>query len=346
MLAAVFHGLKDIRIEEVEQPAVGPDEALLKVRAATICGTDLRTYASGHHQVGGARRIFGHEVAGDVVAVGAAATGLKVGQKIAVAPNAGCGCCWQCIQGNNHLCDSLVSLGMNVDGAFAEYMRVPARYIRGGNAVEIPEGVTYAEAALVEPCSCVYNGISAVRIEPGDVVAIIGAGPIGIMHLLMARLSGARRVIISEMSEERLEQALTFGADLTVNPESRDVAEAVREVSGGQGANVVIVAAPSPDAQMQALELIAARGRINFFGGLPRGNEFIRFNSNLIHYKEVMVTGTSGSNNYQYRRTMEIVASGRIKLEPLLSARFPLARVDEAFALAASRKALKVAVEA
>lgn len=347
MLAAVYHGPKDIRVEKVEQPAIGPDEALLKVRAATICGTDLRTYTSGHHEsLSGAQRILGHEVAGDVVAVGPAVTSLKVGQRVAVAPNAGCGGCWQCIQGNNHLCEGHWALGMNVDGAFAEYMRIPAPYIRGGNVAEIPEGVSYAEAALVEPCSCVYNGIRAVHIEPGDVVLIIGAGPIGIMHLFMARLSGARRVIVSEMSEERLTQALAFGADLTVNPEKQDVGEVVRAASGGQGAHVVIVAAPSPAAQMQAMEFVAVHGRINFFGGLPKGSEFIRFNSNLVHYKEVVVTGTSGSNNYQYRRTMEIVASGRIRLEQLLSARFPLAQVDEAFALAASRKALKVAVEA
>ncbi|MGQ9625332.1 MAG: zinc-dependent dehydrogenase [Anaerolineae bacterium] len=346
MLAAVYHGIQDIRVEEVEGPPIGPEEALLRVRAATICGTDLRIYTSGHFKIPpGTKRILGHEVAGEVAAVGQAVKALKPGQRIAIAPNIGCGTCWQCIQGHNHMCPDYEAFGISLDGAFAQYMRIPAPFIQRGNIAFIPESLSYEEAALNEPFSCCYNGSRACRIEPGDMVLIIGAGPIGIMHLFLARLSGASLVIVSEMIEERLAQAMEFGADLVVNPARDDVAEVVQKASGGRGADVVIVAAPSPAAQEQALELVATQGRINFFGGLPTGKEFIRFNSNLVHYKGIIVTGTTGSSSFQFRRSMEILASGRVKLARLISARFPLTQIKEAFDLAASKKILKVVVE-
>ncbi len=346
MLAAVYYGIEDIRVEEVEQPAIGPNEALLRVRAATICGTDLRIYASGHFKIPpGTKRILGHEVAGEVAAVGSEVQTLKPGQRIAIAPNVGCGACWQCLQGHNHLCPDYQAFGVSLDGAFAQYMRIPAAFIQRGNITPIPESLSYGEAALNEPFSCCYNGSRACRIEPGDVVLIVGAGPIGIMHLFLARLSGARLVILSEMIEERLAQAVEFGADLGLNPARDDVVEAVREASEGRGADAVIVAAPSPAAQEQALELVAIQGRINFFGGLPKGKEFIRFNSNRVHYKEITVTGTTGSSSAQFRRTMEILASGQVNLAPLISARVPLSQIKEAFELAASKKVLKVVVE-
>ncbi len=345
MLAAVYYGVQDIRVEEVEQPAIGEDEALLRVRAAPICGTDLRIYSTGHFKIPpGTRRILGHEVAGEVTAVGSRVESLSPGMRVAIAPNVGCGTCHQCIQGNNHLCPDYEAFGISLNGAFAEYMRIPADFIRQGNIVPIPEGISFEEGALSEPFSCCYNGSRACRIEPGDVVLIVGAGPIGIMHLFLARLSGASVVIISEMIQERLAQALEFGADVGINPLQEDLVEAVMAASDGRGADAVIVAAPSPAAQEQALDLVATQGHINFFGGLPQGKEFIRFNSNRVHYKEITVTGTTGSSNYQFRRAMEIIASRRVDLSPLVSACFPLSQMDEALTMAASKKALKVVI--
>ena len=173
---------------------------------------------------------------------------------------------------------------------------------------------------------------------------IMGAGPIDIMHLLLSRLSGASTVIVSEMIEERRLQALEFGDDLSVDPGKQDLLAAVWEASYGRGADVILVAAPAPSAQEQSLDLAATSGRINFFGGLPQESEFISFNSNRVHYRENMVTGTTGSSNYEFHRNMEIIGSGRVALSRLISARFPLSEAKEAFAVAASKKALKVII--
>jgi len=343
MLAVVYHSLGDIRVEEVERPSIGEEEALLRVKAASICGTDLRIYASGHFKIPpGTSRVLGHELAGEIVEVGFKVRGLEVGMGVGIAPNIGCGTCVQCIQGHSNLCPHYEAFGISLDGAFAQYMCIPAEAIRQGNIVSLPQNLSYEEAVLNEPFSCCYNGILACDIRPGDVVLIVGAGPIGIMNLLLASLSGASKVIISEMIEERRTRALEFGADLAINPAKEDLTAAIGEATDGRGVDVIILAAPSPEAQEQALELVAPQGRINFFSGLPKGKEFIRFNSNRVHYKELVVTGTTGSNNYQYRKTMAILGSGRVDLSGLISATFPLERALEAFELAKSRKALKV----
>lgn len=345
MLAAVYYSPGDIRVEEVRRPTIGDEEALLRVRAASICGTDLRIYSSGHFKIPpGTSRILGHEFAGEVAEVGSMVKALTPGMRIAIAPNIGCGVCEQCIQGHNHLCPTYEAFGISLDGAFSEYMLIPKEAIHQGNIVPLPEGVSFEEAALNEPFSCCYNGSRACQIEPGDSVLIVGAGPIGIMHLILASLSGASRVIISEMIEERLSEALEFGADLAINPTKEDLPVAIGEATDGQGVDVIIVAAPSPAAQEQALDLAAPQGRINFFSGLPQGREIINFNSNRVHYKQLVVMGTTGSSNYQYRKSMEIIGSGKIDLSPLISARFPLSKVEEAFTLAASKKAMKVLI--
>ena len=345
MLAAVYHGVGDIRVEDVPHPTVGEDEALLRVRAASICGTDLRIYSSGHFKIpSGTSRILGHEFAGEVIEVGSMVNSLIPGMRIAVAPNIGCGVCRQCIKGHSHLCPVYDAFGITLDGAFSEYILIPKEAIQQGNVASVPESVSFEEAALSEPFSCCYNGSRACRIEPGDSVLIVGAGPIGIMHLFLASLSGASSIVISETIEERLSQALEFGADLVINPEKENLVAAIKEVTDGRGVDVIIVAAPSPAAQEQALDLAAPQGRINFFGGLPQGRESINFNSNRVHYKQLVVTGTTGSSNYQYRKSMEIVASGRVDLSSLISARFPLTEVTEAFSLAASKKAMKVLI--
>jgi len=345
MLAAVYHGIGDLRLEKLPEPAFGEDEALLRVRAASICGTDLRIYASGHFKIPpGTPRILGHELAGEVVAVGSEVKALEPGMRVAIAPNIGCGTCLECIRGRDHLCPNYDALGISLDGAFVEYMRVPAPFIRRGNVVPIPQGLSYEEAALNEPFSCCYHGAQACRITPGDVVLIVGAGPIGIMHLLLARLSGASRVIVSEAAEERRLRALEFGSDVAIDPSKENLQAVVQEVTAGRGADVIIVAAASSAAQEQSLNLAATGGRINFFGGLPAGDECIRFHSNRLHYRELVVTGTTGSTNYEFRRSMEIIASGGVVLSDLITARFRLSEVEEAFAVAASGKALKVVI--
>ena len=346
MLAAIYHGPGDLRVEQAPVPATGPGEVLLKVQAASICGTDLRIFHGGHRKYpAGTIRIPGHEAVGEIVEIGSGLAGLETGQRVFVAPNMGCGHCEQCIAGNNNLCLDFNAIGITLDGAFAEYLRVPAAAVQQGNLMPIEDGVDPAVAALIEPFACVLRGQKPLVIRPGEVVLVMGAGPIGIMHLLLARLRGAGRVLVSDLVPERLEQAMRMGADRAIDLGKEDQEEAVKAASGGRGADVVIVAAPAHQAQEAALQVAATGGRINFFGGLPKDRSTINFDSNILHYKELTVTATTACSTRDCREAARIVNSGRVDLSPLVSARYPLSEAVPAFAAAEDRRSLKIVLE-
>ncbi len=346
MLSAVYHGPNDLRLEERPIPEIAADEILLKVENASICGTDLRILHGTHRKFPqGTVRIPGHEIVGEIADLGKALHGYEVGKKVFIAPNMGCGHCRQCIRGRNNLCRDYDAFGITLDGAFAQYMRVTAPAIRQGNVIGLDAGVDRLVAPLIEPLACVLHGQDAVSIRPGDMVLIMGAGPIGIMHLLLAKLHGASRVIVSEVTPERVVKAQGFRPDRVVNPQQENLPDIVRQETGGRGADVVLVAAPSAAAQQEALRLAGLGGRINLFGGLPNEQSQVQFDSNLIHYKELSVTGTTGSSTGDCRRALEIVQSGHVDLGGLVGACFPLAKVSEAFGAAQEKQALKVVLQ-
>ena len=346
MLAAVYHGPEDVRLEEVPVPIIGADEVLLKVANAGICGTDLRIWHGAHRKFPpGTVRIPGHELVGDIIELGANVKGLEPGERVFVAPNMGCGHCRQCVSGNNNRCARYEAIGVTMDGAFAEYVRIPAAAILQGNLIPLAAQADPAAAALIEPFACVLRGQDAVAVRPGEVVLVIGAGPIGVMHVMLARLRGAGRVIVSDLLPDRLRLAIRTGADRTANPLQEDLAAVIAEESGGEGADVIIVAAPAAGAQEEALKLSAIGGRINLFGGLPREQSTIRFDSNLVHYKELVVTGTTACSTADCWRAAALVNSGRVDLSHLVSARFPLSEALQALAAAEDRKSLKVVIE-
>ena len=345
MLAAVYHGPNDIRVENVQKPEINKDELLVKVLSASICGTDLRIFHGNHRLYPpGTIRIPGHEVVGDIVAVGNEVTGYSIGQRVFVAPNMGCGHCKQCITGNNNLCANYQALGVTMDGGFAEYMKVPANSIRQGNIIEVSKDVDPAVAALMEPFACVLRGQNAVHIEPGEVMLVIGAGPIGVMHTKLAKVRGAGKVIVSEPISSRADQVRKMGADLVINPVEQNLRKVLDEVTDSQGADVIIVAAPVHAAQESALDLAAIGGRINFFGGLPKDRPTINFDSNLVHYKELVITATTACSTADCWQAAAIVNAGLIDLSELVSQRFPLKESVQAFAAAEDRKELKIVI--
>jgi L-iditol 2-dehydrogenase len=346
MTAAVYYGPRDLRVEEVSIPDIRAGELLLQVEEASICGTDLRVFHGQHRMFPpGTVRIPGHEVVGTIAGLGPGVKGYAAGQRVFVAPNMGCGHCRQCISGANNLCPDYQAIGLTMDGGFAEYMRVPAQAVAQGNVMPVRADLNPAVAALIEPLACVLRGQTALRVRPGDVVLVLGAGPIGVMHIKLARLSGARRVLVSEPNPLRLELALKAGADRGINPTEEDPAAAVAAESGGQGADAIIVATAAHGAQEASLRLAAIGGRINFFGGLPKDRPSITFDANLVHYRELIVTGTTACSTDDCRRAAEIVNSGRIDLSDLISGRFPLDQVAEAMAAAEDGKSLKVVLE-
>ena len=346
MLAAVYHGPNDLRVEDVPVPEIGTGELLVKVLSASICGTDLRILHGNHRMYpAGTVRIPGHEVVGTIAKVGPGLSAYTVGQKVFCAPNTGCGHCQQCITGNNNLCANYDAIGVTSDGGFAEYVRIPANSVQQGNVIPVAADVDPAVAALMEPFACVVRGQNALRIAPGEVVLVIGAGPIGVMHTKLAKVRGAGRVVVSEPVPDRDSQVKRMGADRVVNPSLEDLRAVLEEESNGRGANVIIVAAPVHAAQESALALAAISGRINFFGGLPKDRPNITIDSNLIHYKELVITATTACSTADCWQAAQIVNSGLVDLSDIVSQRFPLREAAAAFAAAEDRKSLKVVLQ-
>jgi L-iditol 2-dehydrogenase len=345
MKAAVYYGPEDIRYQDVPYPEFGPRELVIKVLSANICGTDLRIYHGGHrHYPEGTIRIPGHEVVGEIVALGEEVEKYQIGDRVFIAPNMGDGDSRETISGNNNLDPNFRAIGINIDGAFAEYMKVPEDAIRQGNVMPVSEEEDPAVAALIEPLACVLRGQNAINTKSGDIVLVMGAGPIGMLHVLLAKVRGAAKVLVSEPVQSRREQALELGADLVVDPINEDLNAVVKSVSGGRGADVVIVAAPSKPAQESALEIAAVGGRINLFGGLPKDDPTIRFDSNLVHYKELVVTGTTACSTLDCLQAADLVNAGIMDLEPLVTKRFELADVDQAFKAAGDGSNMRVAL--
>ena len=346
MLAAVYHGPNDLRVEDVPRPEIGKGEILVKVLSASICGTDLRIFHGSHRMyTPGTVRIPGHEVVGTIAEVGVEVKNYTVGQRVFCAPNTGCGHCQQCIMGNNNLCANYDALGVTSNGGFAEFVRIPANAVRQGNVIPISETVDPAVAALMEPFACVLRGQNALHMKPGELVLIFGAGPIGVMHTKLAKAHGAGRVIVSEPLPDRAAQALRMGADRVVDPNSEDLKHVLDEETQLRGADVIIVAAPVHAAQESALNLAAIGGRINFFGGLPKERPVINFDSNAVHYKELVITGTTACSTADCWQAAQIVNSGLVDLSDIVSHRFPLREALIAFAIAGDRKSLKIVLE-
>ncbi len=346
MLAAVYHGPNDLRLEDVPVPAVGKGEILVKVISASICGTDLRILHGNHRMYPpGTVRIPGHEVVGTIAEIGAEVENYSIGQRVFCAPNTGCGHCKQCISGNNNLCANYDAIGVTSDGGFAEYVRIPANSVRQGNVIPVDDYIDPAVAALMEPFACVLRGQNALHMQPGEVVLVMGAGPIGVMHVKLARARGAGRIIVSEPAVGRAIQAKQMGADRVVDPTSEDLKSILDVESGGRGADVVIVAAPIHTAQESALELAAIGGRINYFGGLPKDRPTISFNSNLVHYKELVVTATTACSTADCWQAAQIVNSRVVDLADIVSQRFPLRAAAQAFIAAEDGKSLKIVLE-
>jgi L-iditol 2-dehydrogenase len=345
MKAARLYGKEDLRVENVPAPTIGEGDILLRIKAAAICGTDIRMYRNGAR---GATPetplILGHEIAGVIEKVGAGVSGYTEGMKVAVAPNMGCGICDECVSGNTQMCSTYKAFGINIPGAFAELMRVPAEAVRQGNVAVIPEGVDFVSAAMVEPLSCVYNAFQRVAIVPGDTVLVIGAGPIGLMHAKLALMAGAAQVFMNDLSEERMGLCTKLEPGIRALP-AAGLAERIREETRGRGLSVCITAAPSADAQILSLELLGLNGRAMFFGGLPEGKSKVALDTNHVHYKQITIMGTTRSSIFQYRACLNLIASRRVVVEDLATGRSGLDGIHGSFAQIMQGKGLKSVVE-
>jgi len=244
------------------------------------------------------------------------------------------------------MCDDLTAIGYHYDGGFAQYMLVPARAVRNGCVNVLPDNLSYEEAAIAEPLACVINGQELSGVKLGDTVVVIGSGPVGSFHLELARSKGASKTILSEAAQERLDAAKELGtADIYVNPMKEDLAKKVMDETEGRGADVVIVACSVGKAQEQSLQLVAKRGNINFFGGLPKDKPFIQFDSNQIHYKEFTVVGTHGSAPRHNLTAINLISEGRIKAKKYITRTLPLDKVAEGIAAVEKAQGFKTIIK-
>jgi len=340
MKAAMLYGVKDLRIEDIPVPKVGSGEVLVKVKAATTCGTDLKIFQRGYvEKVIKLPTIFGHEWAGDVAETGEGLEWPEKGMRVRAGNSAPCLRCVMCQKGKYNLCENMIWLW----GAYAEYIKVPSRMVLV-NMQEIPHHVSYEEAAITEPLACVLHGIEEARVKLGDAVTIIGAGPIGLLHLLTVKKMGAEKVMIIDLVEERLNFAEKLGADETVNAGKVDAAEMVRKFTDGYGADIVIEAIGLRVTWEQAMKLVRKGGTVLEFGGCPPGTE-IKLNTELLHYGEVTVLGTFHATPLHFRKALNLIATKTIDVKPLITRKMRLEKIREAFEiLSTSKSEIKIAV--
>lgn len=342
MQAAVLRGINDLRLDRRERPEPGPGEVLLRMDANTICGTDLRLISGA--KTAGVRPgvVMGHEFAGRVEAVGEGVEGVPLGAQATCSIVLSCNHCPACLAGREHLCENLELFGYAIDGGMAEYMLVPRRAVENGNLVIAPQELDPTLLALAEPVSCVINGANQFRVQPGESVMVLGTGPIGLLHVALANLAGATTILASGRPG-RLEPALEMGATDAFDLTGQALTDEILSRTDGRGVDVVIVCVGAPELANQALELAAIGGRVNYFAGFPKGST-AEMDPNLIHYKELVVTGGSNARRADVRTAVELLSSGRLPVGSLVTHTFPLRELDAAITAVRERQGLKVAV--
>ena len=288
-------------------------------------------------------RILGHEFSGEVVEVGSGVTGLPPGARVTAAPASACGQCLYCQRGSPTLCLNALDFGTTQNGAHAEYVLIPAPLVAQGGLVPIPEEVSFEKAALMEPLGTCWRGLQVRgRLRHGESVVVVGDGTIGLIQVMLAHHLGAGKVLCAGHHDERLALARRWGADFTVNTSHRDLQQAVREATGGTGADLVVVSVPDAAAAQQALGLVRGGGRVVAFSGVPRGNHVL-VDPNLVHYGELTVFGSFNCTVEEFRQAVEVAVN--LPLEELVTHRVPLVQVLDGYQLMARKAGLKVLVE-
>lgn len=344
MLAAIYEGVGKITLKDIEKPKLTKDGMIIKVNSCAICGTDVKAFTRGIARIT-IPVILGHEFVGTVVEVGDEVKGFKIGDRITMATTVSCGGCLYCNTGFGNLCENVLPVGTVVNGAFCEYMSVMPLGIKRGNVLKVPENLSDDAGALAEPLGCVINGQIIAEVGQGDTVVIIGAGPIGCLHIESAKSRGATKIIVVQRSAFRASLLEKFDVDRVVISSKEDPVSACLDVTNGKGADVVIVSAPSNEAAEYSLKLIKKGGRLSLFSSFPKDNPDITINGNLIHYKQIKVCGASDSTPYHHVLALELLSSGKINTDAMITHRLPLSKFLEAIEIAKKGESLKIIIK-
>lgn len=339
MKAALMYGPNDIRIEEIEKPKCPDKGFLLKVMAVGLCGSDIRNLTTDSKS-GKYPHIYGHEITGVVEETAENCTQYKTGDRLYIYPVDHCMECEPCRTGHSEMCENPGD-NLNHPGGFADYYAVVPRQIHRDSIYRIPDEVSFDRASLAEPLSSVYACQENIHVGFGDTVVIIGAGPIGCFHAKLAKLRGAKQVIMIEINDKRLNIAKQFGVDHTINSTKTDPVQRVKELTNERGADKIISANPSTKAQSQAIFMAKKNGIIVFFGGVPKG-ALTELDSNYIHYNGLWIYGHYGANSMQVQKAFELAISDEFEAEKFITHILPLNKINKGIQLTQSGEAIKV----
>lgn len=338
MRAIVYLGPEKIEVQDVPVPSIRPDEMLVKVRSATTCGTDVKTYLRGHPKYP-PPFLFGHEFAGEIVEMGSMVEEFKIGMRVTASCFGPCGSCYPCKHHQENLCDNMI----HNFATYAEYVKLPGTFVRW-NTLVVPENLNYAQAAMLEPLASVVHSHKMIQVRPGEKVAILGGGgAVGLMHLQLSRASGAAEVIVVDRFDERLEFARQLGASAVINAGRTDAQQAIRELTGGRGVDVSIECAGTKDTWETAVRIARRGGRVLWFGGLKSGT-MIDLDASTVHYGEITLINTHGNSPVDFWEACNLVASGLVDTSFLLSGEMPLEKTEDALKLMIAGKAMKVSI--
>jgi len=338
MRVAMYYNNKDVRIQEMPMPAIGPDELLVKVLASGICGSDVLEW----YRLQKAPLVLGHEIAGEIVEVGRKVKKYKKGQRVFVSHHVPCNSCRYCLSGNHTVCQTLHTTNF-YPGGFSEYIRVPALNVDRGVFV-LPKAMTLEEGTFIEPLACVIRGQRMANLKPAQTVLILGSGISGLLHLLVARASGVKRVVITDINQERLKIAKELGANATVNAKE-DLPQALVRVNDGRLADLVIVSTGALSAFEQALECVERAGTVLFFAA-PEPQFKIAIPVNDFWRKSIKIMHSYGASPRDIEEAIGLMKNKKVKVGKLITHRLPLKDATKGFELVASGKdCIKVILE-
>ena len=343
MRAVVYYAPGDIRVEDRPEPVPTEDNLIVEVHCCAICGTDVKIATIGNPRCH-PPRIIGHELVGHIVHVGSQVSGFAPGERVTLATTLACGDCPYCRLGLSNLCPNARPISYDFDGGFAEYLAIPPLAISGGNVIKIPPAVSDEAAALSEPLSCVINALELAHLKSGDSVLILGGGPLGALHAQVARAMGAKTVLIVQRSEPRISLLHRLDGIRVIDGSREDVLAAVRDETGGLGADIVSVCAPAREAQEQAITFARKGGTVSLFASLPKDAADITLNSRTIHYGELRLVGASDSRPEHVAQAVRLMAEGKIDVAPLITHRLSLEDIQAGLNLMMAKQSLKVLI--
>lgn len=352
MKALLFLDTGKSSVEEIKKPIISDYDILMKVKACAICGTDIKLEKGSStkltkHGIKNIAfpRVTGHEFAGIIEKTGKKVSGFNEGERINVSPVIPCTKCYFCNINHQEICDNKITIGFDIDGGFAEYIKIPEIAINSGCVHPLAKDISFEEATFVEPLAVVINSRQRSQIKPDDTILVIGAGPIGLLQVQVAKLSGTSKIIVADISKDRLDFAGEFGADILIDNSKDNLVEVVLKSTNGKGADVIMICASAKEPFSESVNCTNKMGRINYFAGLSKNDPLVEIDVNLIHYNEISITGTSDSTPEQNKKAMDLINNHKINVKNLITNRFPLEEYFKGLELAKSGKAIKVIID-